>query len=134
MYTITALTASLLSIIFMIISIRIIKLRHQYKISLGAQGHDDLERAIRAHGNFAEYTPITLILILCAEANNANWIILLILAFFFILGRIIHAYAFIFNKQHFKFRVRGMVLTFSALISLAVLNITLVLLNLTNPI
>lgn len=132
MYIITTLTASLLTIIFIIISIKIIKLRHQYKISLGANGYEDLKRVIRAHGNFAEYTPITLILLLCAEANNANWIILFILALFFILGRVSHAYAFIFNKQHFKFRVRGMVLTFSVLLSLAALNIILVLLKLTN--
>lgn len=132
MYTITPLTASLLTIIFMIISIKIIKLRHQYKISLGSSGHEDLEKVIRAHGNFAEYTPIALILMLCAEANKANWIILLILALLFILGRTLHAYAFIFNKQHFKFRVRGMVLTFSVLICLAVLNIILVLFKLTN--
>jgi uncharacterized membrane protein YecN with MAPEG domain len=132
MYPITTLTASLLSIIFIIISIKTIKLRHQYKISLGASGHEDLERLIRAHGNFAEYTPISLILMLCAEANKANWIILFILALLFILGRAFHAYAFIFNKHHFKFRVRGMVLTFSVLICLSVLNIFLVLFKLTN--
>ncbi|WP_341475709.1 MAPEG family protein [Legionella pneumophila] len=59
-----------------------------------------------------------MILMLCAEANQAHWVILFILALFFILGRILHAYAFIYNKKHFKFRVRGLVLTFSALFSL----------------
>jgi len=130
MYPVTTLTASLLTIIFVIISIKIIKLRHQYKISLGAGGHEDLERVIRTHSNFAEYTPITLILILCAEANKANGIILTTLALFYILGRILHAYAFILNKYHFKLRVRGMVLTFSVLFCLAVLNIILVLFSL----
>ena len=130
MYLITTLTASLLTIIFVIISIKIIKLRHEYKVSLGAGGHEDLERVIRTHANFSEYTPIMLILTLCAEANKANGIILITLALFFILGRIFHAYAFIFNKHHFKLRVRGMVLTFSVLFCLAVLNIILVLFKL----
>lgn len=132
MYIITTLTASLLAILFLIISLKIIKLRKHYKISLGASGHDDLELVIRAHGNFAEYTPITLILMLCAEANKANSILLFIIALFFILGRMMHAYAFIFNKQHFKFRVRGMLLTFYPLIALAALNIILLLLKLIN--
>ena len=101
MYPITTLTASLLSIIFIIISLKIIKLRRQYKVSLGASGHEDLERSTRAHGNFAEYTPISLLLMFLAEANKANWILLVILALLFILGRTLHAYAFIFNKQHF---------------------------------
>lgn len=132
MYTITTVTASVLSIILIILSIKIVTLRKRYKISLGADGHEDLARAVRAHGNFAEYTPITLILILCAEANKANWVVLFILALFFILGRMFHAYAFIYNKQHFKFRTRGMILTFSILICLSILNLALVLLKLIN--
>ncbi|MDP3269354.1 MAG: MAPEG family protein [Legionella sp.] len=127
MYPITTVTTSLLSIILIIVSIKIIKLRREYKVSLGDNGHKDLERVIRAHGNFIEYTPITLILMLCAEANQAHWVILFILALFFILGRALHAYAFIYNKTHFKFRVRGMILTFSVILFLAVLNISLIL-------
>jgi uncharacterized membrane protein YecN with MAPEG domain len=107
---------------FVAMSLKIVKLRHLHKVSLGAQGHEDLEKTIRAHGNFAEYTPIALILMLCAEVNKANWIILSILVFLFILGRILHAYAFIINKHHFKFRVRGMTLTFLTIVCLAVLN------------
>jgi uncharacterized protein len=88
-------------------------------------------RKVGSNNNFFYIINADCLLVLCAEANKANWIILFILALFFILGRIIHAYAFIFNQQHFKFRVRGMFLTFSVLISLAVLNIILVL-KLTN--
>jgi len=64
---------------------------------------------------------------LCAEANQAHWVILFILALFFILGRVLHAYSFIYNIKHFKFRVRGMILTFSVILFLAVLNIILIL-------
>lgn len=77
MYPTTTLTACLLAVIFIIISAKIIRLRYQHKVSIGAQNHEELERAIRAHGNFAEYTPILLILMLCAEANKANWVVLL---------------------------------------------------------
>ncbi|KTD32935.1 glutathione S-transferase [Legionella nautarum] len=123
MYPITMLTASLLSFLYIIISMKIIKLRHQYRVSMGSGGNEHLERIIRAQANFAEYVPLSLILMLCAEANQVNLIILSILACILILGRLFHAYAFIFNKKHFKFRVRGMILTFTAIILLATLDI-----------
>ena len=129
MLAITTLTASILSILYFSMSAKIIKLRKRYRISIGGAGHKDLEMAIRAHGNFAEYTPIVLLLMLCAEANKANGIMLLILAVLFILGRICHAYAFIFNKYHFKLRTIGMLLTFFILIYLSVLNVILLLSN-----
>lgn len=123
MYPITTLTASFISFLFIIISLKIIKLRHRYKVSIGSSGNEQLEMTIRAHGNFAEYVPIALLLMLCAEANQTNVMVLCILAFSLILGRFFHAYAFVFNKSHFKFRVSGMILTFSTIIFLAVVNI-----------
>lgn len=125
MYPITMLTASLLAFLFVIISLRIVRLRYRYKVSLGAGDNKHLEMTVRAHGNFAEYVPIALILMLCAEANQANIVILSILACSLILGRLFHAYAFAFNKMHFKFRVRGMILTFLTIGLLAILNIIL---------
>lgn len=127
MYIITTLAVSLLSILFVVISLKIITLRHRYKVSLGSNGHEDLEKIIRAHGNFAEYVPIALILLLCAEANHANWIVLSILVGLLIVGRLFHTWAFIFNKHHYKFRSRGMVLTLTVIICLSLLNIILLL-------
>lgn len=126
MYPITTLTASLLSLLFIIISLKTITLRHRYKVSIGSGGNKHLKMIVRAHGNFAEYVPIALILMLCAEANQANVIALSILACSLILGRLFHLYAFVFNKKHFKFRVLGMVFTITAIIFLAALNILLV--------
>lgn len=123
MYPITTLSASLLALIFISISIRIIKLRYKHQISIGSGGNEQLARIIRGHGNFAEYVPIALILMLCAEANQANPMILGGLAVIFVLGRLLHAYAFVFDKMYFKSRFRGMILTFGALILLAVLDI-----------
>lgn len=125
MYPITAITASILAIFYIYISVTIIKFRYQYKVSLGAQGHDDLERAIRAHGNFAEYTPLTLTLMLCAEANHAPWVLSALVSVLFVVGRLFHAYAFITNKHHLKFRKRGMYLTFASIFTLSLLNIVL---------
>ena len=127
MYPVTTSTASLLALVFVGITLNIVKFRHKYKVSIGENGHEDLHRIIRAHGNFAEYVPITLLLMLCAEANHANWKVLSVLAAFFVLGRLFHAYAFIFNKKHYRFRFRGMVLTLSVILCLALLNLGLLI-------
>jgi len=124
-YPITTITISILAFIFVAISIKTIQFRRVYKVSMGDNGHQDLQMLIRSHGNFSEYVPITLILLLCAEANHGQWLLVSVLALLFVLGRVFHAYAFIFNKHHFKFRKSGMVLTFLCIILLSVLNVIL---------
>ncbi|MCE0721662.1 MULTISPECIES: MAPEG family protein [Legionella] len=129
MYPITTLTGSLLALGYIYLSLQVIKLRRKYKVVLGCNEFTELEMAIRAHGNFNEYAPLILILLLCAEANQANWIVLLILVFFFIVGRIIHAYAFLKEKHHLKYRMQGMTITFIVIICLSFLNLSLLFLK-----
>ena len=45
------------------LSARVIRGRGQHRVGLGSGGIDDMERSIRAHGNFAEYVPLTMLLI-----------------------------------------------------------------------
>lgn len=73
MLLITSLIAVVLTMIFIKLSFAVIKLRRQNKVGLGNGGNDDLERAIRAQGNFAEYVPLGIILIACLELNGAPW-------------------------------------------------------------
>jgi MAPEG family len=49
---------------FIGLSLGLIALRKQFKMLIGDVGHERLLRASRAHGNFAEYVPIALILLL----------------------------------------------------------------------
>ena len=73
MLLMTSIIASVLTIIFIKLSFAVIGLRRKNKVGLGNGGHDDLERAIRAQGNFAEYVPFGIILIACLELNGAPW-------------------------------------------------------------
>jgi uncharacterized protein len=73
MLLITSVIASVLTIIFVKLSFAVIGLRRKNKVGLGSGGIDDLERAIRAQGNFAEYVPFGIILIACLELNGAPW-------------------------------------------------------------
>ncbi len=69
MLLVTSIIAAVLTIIFIKLSFNVISLRRKNKVGLGNGGHEDLERAIRAQGNFAEYVPFGVILIACLELN-----------------------------------------------------------------
>jgi uncharacterized membrane protein YecN with MAPEG domain len=129
MLIITAISASVLTALFLKLALNVISLRTKNKISIGDGGNEDLNRAIRAHGNFAEYTPIALILLACLEFNNCWRLVVLALAIAFIAGRIIHARGIVENESDFKKRILGMKLTFFSLAILAALNLLLVILK-----
>ena len=123
MLLITSIVTATLTIIFVKLSFAVIGLRRKNKVGLGNGGHEDLERAIRAQGNFAEYVPIGIILIACLELNGAPWYLVAIPGITLILGRWIHAKGINIPPPDFSKRVLGMKLTFCTLISLVVLNL-----------
>lgn len=123
MLLVTSIIAAVLTIIFVRLSFAVIGLRRKNQIGLGTGGHEDLERAIRAQGNFAEYVPLGIILIACLELNGAPWWLVAIPGISLIMGRLIHAVGINEPPPNFSKRVLGMKFTFSTLISLAVLNL-----------
>lgn len=126
MLLITSVIASILTIIFVRLSFDVIKLRRKNQVRLGTGGVEELEKAIRAQANFAEYVPIGLILISCLEANAAPWWLVLLPGITLIVGRIIHAIGIQEPPPHISKRVLGMKITFFTLIALAILNVGLV--------
>lgn len=124
MLIITPITASLLGILFLKLSFAVIGLRTKNKVGLGSGGHDELERAIRAQGNFAEYVPMALILMGCLELNGAPSWLVLIPATLLIVGRLFHAKGINEPPPNFGNRIRGMKLTFGSLITLIIFNAT----------
>jgi len=125
MTKITLLLSSVLALIFVWLAFQVIKQRKKHKVSIGDGGVNALSMAIRAHGNFAEYVPVLLILLGCAELNGAHPLLMILFAVLILLGRMFHAYAFLGGKEHFKPRVMGMKLTLYTLIGLSVYNIGL---------
>jgi uncharacterized membrane protein YecN with MAPEG domain len=123
MLLVTSIIASILTIIFVKLSFAVIGLRRKNQIGLGSGGHDDLERAIRAQGNFAEYVPIGVILIACLELNGAPWWLVAIPGITLMIGRLIHAVGIKTPPPDFSRRVLGMRFTFYTLITLVVLNL-----------
>jgi uncharacterized membrane protein YecN with MAPEG domain len=123
MLLVTSIIASVLTIIFIKLSFTVIGLRRKNKVGLGSGGHEDLERAIRTQGNFAEYVPLGIILIACLELNGAPWWLVAIPGVSLIIGRLIHAKGMNTPPPDFSKRVLGMKFTFFTLITLVVFNL-----------
>jgi len=112
---ITALYASLLALIFLALSIRVIGFRRVVRIGLGDGGDSALLRRVRVHANFAEYVPLCLILIGLAESLRAPPILLHGLGGLLLAARISHAYGVSHQPETFAWRVSGMVGTLTAI-------------------
>ena len=121
--TILPLFSALFALFFVALSLNVIRLRHRHKVELGTGHNQSLERAMRVHANFAEYVPLSLLLILTLEINQANPAILAGLCLALLLGRLIHAFGVSREKEQLVYRVTGMILTFGVLLSAAFANI-----------
>lgn len=91
MLHVTPLYAALLGLLFLILSIRVILSRRTRQIGFGAPQDSDLERRVRVHANFAEYTPFALLLLAFAELNGAPPVWLHIGGGLLLFGRLSHA-------------------------------------------
>ena len=120
---VTSLSAAILVGLFIFLSAQVIVFRRTNRVSMGDQGDPRLLSLMRAHGNFAEYTPFALLLLGLAEVQSAPFLALAGLGLILVLGRILHAIAFVSNRMNMRFRVLGMLLTFLALILGAALNL-----------
>jgi uncharacterized protein len=123
MLIVTSIIAAVLTAVFIRLSFLVIGLRRKNKVGLGSGGNEDLERAIRAQGNFAEYVPFGLILLACLELNGAAWWLVAIPGVTLIIGRLIHAIGINIPPPDFSKRVLGMKLTFITLMALVALNL-----------
>jgi len=123
--SITGFYASLLALLFIGLSINIIRLRLQNKTGIGDGGHKVLAKAVRVHGNFAEYIPMALLMLGIYEVNGANPIMLHIFGAALFIGRIFHAIGLSKTIGVSKQRQIGMLSVFIVMLILAIENIRL---------
>lgn len=126
MLLVTAITASILGLLYVKLSLNVIGYRRKHGVSIGDGGEEKLLRAIRTHANLAEYAPLALILLACLELNHAPWWITSLLATAFVIGRLLHPMGMKTAKASLQPRVRGMQLTLLALLALGVANLIFV--------
>ena len=120
---VTPIYGGLAALIFALLSFRVIQLRRATKIGLGFGDNLGLQRAIRAHGNFAEYVPFILLLMAFAEFQSVPiWRIHLI-GILLMAGRIIHVVDVLRESEPPRLRVAGIALTLTALIAAGLTNL-----------
>jgi hypothetical protein len=124
---VTALYAALLALYFVWLATRVIKARRVHRVALGTGSHRLVERAVRAHGNFAENVPLALLLLALAEVNGLPGWALHALGVALLAGRVLHATGIAREPEEFRWRVLGMSLTFTMLIAAAAANLGLAL-------
>jgi len=114
---IPAIYASTLALMFVGLSVRTLGMRRRLKIAIGDAGNPAMLRAMRVHSNFAEYVPLSLLLMLLAAGSGAHPMLLHFLGLTLLVGRISHAYGVSQSRENYRFRVAGMALTFTSLIT-----------------
>jgi uncharacterized protein len=108
--------AALLALLFIYLAVRVMQARGRAGVSIGTGGDRPLERRMRVHANFAEYTPIALILLALMEIEGSAAWYLHLLCLSLLAGRIAHAYGVSREPDVHAARGAGMVLTFVAII------------------
>ena len=82
---------------------------------------EKLNRNIRAHGNFSEYVPLYLLLLLVSElVGVASFDYMLIASLIFTYGRIAHAICFALFDYNPFLRISGMLTTYLGIVMLCI--------------
>ena len=90
MLPITALFAILLTLIGSYLAFRTGSLRGKEKISIGDGGNEQLLLEMRRHGNFSEFVPLALILMVVVELNGGSPALLYGCGGLLVVARILH--------------------------------------------
>ena len=120
--TLTPIFTSIFTLFYLFLSFRIGYLRGSPVMKLLFKmdkeiSEEKLQRNVRAHGNFSEYTPIFLILLLILEiTGKSSFNYLLVISLVFSYGRLAHAICFAFYQSNPFLRISGMLFTYLSLV------------------
>ena len=109
---VTALYASLLTPLFLLLASRVIRARRGAGVAVGDGGDSLLMRRMRVQANFAEYVPLALLLMALAENLGTSVWLLHALGLALLGGRLMHAFGMSQTEEKFSFRVVGVATTF----------------------
>ena len=88
---ITGIYAGLCGVLLVGLYLRISQRRLSTKIGLGTGGDDELERRVRAHGNFIESVPMALVLLFLFEHGGAEAAYVHAFGIALVVSRVAHA-------------------------------------------
>ena len=108
--------AAIFGLMFIYLSVRVVKQRRSAKVSLGDGDNPALRKAIAVHNNFSQYVPFTLLLIAFVELSHASSIITHGLCACLLVARVAHAYGLVQPVQIMRLRQIGVLLTFGVIV------------------
>lgn len=109
--------AGINGLIALVLVVLVVRQRGKTKTGLGTGGHLALEQAIRVHGNFVEYVPLILILLLLLELGGLAPLWLHLMGIALTLGRILHAWGLSTSPGESFGRAAGTTLTWLTLLA-----------------
>jgi uncharacterized membrane protein YecN with MAPEG domain len=112
--------AGVLALIYIFLALRVIRARQSARIAIGTGGNPALARAVRVHGNFAEYVPLALLLLAFMEMQGRPLWWIHTLAAALVAARLLHAYGVSQEKENLLLRTVGMTTTFFVLASASI--------------
>jgi uncharacterized membrane protein YecN with MAPEG domain len=112
----TPLFAAIFALIYIALAALVIRLRMSNQVSLGDGDLSELKRAVRVHGNFIEYVPISLILLWFVETISFSHGLAFVLGWILLVARILHIIGMLKPKSLFVLRQIGVIGTFAVLI------------------
>jgi uncharacterized protein len=122
--SITGLYLAILALLYAMLGLQVSRLRRGNRVLFGDGDNRQLRSAIRAHANFAEYVPITVLMIALLEmsgtpAPRIHWLMGLLL-----IARLLHPLGMYVGPRTLQFqifRVGGISLTVLVLVAAAIM-------------
>lgn len=111
--------AAVLALFNLFLAYRVSKVRIADKVLVGTGGNPLMETRTRAHANFAEYTPLVLVLVALIELAHGPRLWLWGVTVLYLLGRVAHAFGMDIRRTN-PLRAGGIVVTWAVLLGLAV--------------
>ena len=117
---VTPLYAGLLTLWFLVLSVRVVNLR-RHGLVFGDNGDADVIRVVRAQANFAEYVPLALLMMGFLEVSHYSIYLLHLLGLTLLVARLVHGFGLSFGWGVRSLRVLGATLTMVVLLIEALL-------------
>jgi len=126
---VTPIYAALIALMLIGLSVNVIIARRTFGIGLGDRANIEIYRRIRAQANFAEYSPLFIIVLSYAELGGLTHWSIHAFGAIFLLGRLMHAYSLLSQEKYENeklltnptWRIRGMICTFATIGCLSII-------------
>jgi len=124
--TITGFYLGVLALLYVVLGLQVSRLRRGNRVVFGDGDNIKLRSAIRAHGNFAEYVPIIVLLVAMLEMSGLPATRVHLLMGALLVARLLHPLGMYVGPRTLQFqicRVGGISLTLLVLVAAAIMSL-----------